>query len=34
MTDDQVHLDAELTLGDGLPHPDLTPFVNGERPTA
>src|ERR1700739_3539273 len=26
----QTHLDAELTLGDGLPHPDLTPFVNGE----
>jgi phosphoribulokinase len=29
-TADQAHLDAELTLGDGLPHPDLTPFVNGE----
>ena len=28
--DDQTHLDAELTLGDGLPHPDLSPFVNGE----
>jgi phosphoribulokinase len=28
--DDQTHLDAELTLGDGLPHPDLTPFVNGK----
>jgi phosphoribulokinase len=28
--DDQTHLDAELTLGDGLPHPDLTPFINGE----
>jgi phosphoribulokinase len=28
--DDQTHLDAELTLGDGLPHPDLMPFVNGE----
>jgi phosphoribulokinase len=26
----QTHLDAELTLGDGLPHPDLSPFVNGE----
>jgi phosphoribulokinase len=28
---DQPHLDAELTLGDGLPHPDLTPFL-GDRP--
>ena len=28
--DDQMHLDAELTLRDGLPHPDLSPFVNGE----
>jgi phosphoribulokinase len=28
--DDQTHLDAELMLGDGLPHPDLSPFVNGE----
>ncbi len=28
--DDQTHLDAELTLRDGLPHPDLTPLVNGE----
>ena len=28
--DDQVHLDAELTLYDGLPHPDLAPFVNGK----
>jgi phosphoribulokinase len=28
---DQTHLDAELTLYDGLPHPDLTPFVT-ERP--
>lgn len=28
--DDQTHLDAELTLRDGLPHPDLMPFVNGE----
>jgi phosphoribulokinase len=27
---DQAHMDAELILGDGLPHPDLTPFVNGE----
>ena len=27
---DQTNLDAELTLCDGLPHPDLTPFVNGE----
>jgi phosphoribulokinase len=27
---DQEHLDAELTLGDGLPHPDLAPLVNGE----
>jgi phosphoribulokinase len=25
---DQPHLDAELTLGDDLPHPDLTPFVS------
>jgi phosphoribulokinase len=29
--EDQMHLDAELTLRDGLPHPDLMPFVNGER---
>jgi phosphoribulokinase len=28
--DDQTHLDAELTLCDGLPHPDLLPFVNGK----
>jgi phosphoribulokinase len=28
--DDQMHLDAELTLYEGLPHPDLAPFVNGE----
>jgi phosphoribulokinase len=28
--DDPTHLDAELTLRDGLPHPDLMPFVNGE----
>ena len=27
---DQSHLDAELTLCDHLPHPDLIPFVNGE----
>jgi phosphoribulokinase len=27
---DQMHLDAELTLCDGLHHPDLTSFVNGE----
>jgi len=27
---DQTQLDAELTLYDGLPHPDLTPFVDGE----
>jgi phosphoribulokinase len=27
---DPTHLDAELTLGGGLPHPDLTSFVNGE----
>jgi len=26
---EQMHLDAELTLSDGLHHPDLTPFVNG-----
>jgi phosphoribulokinase len=25
----QVHLDAELTLRDGLPHPDLSPFIDG-----
>jgi phosphoribulokinase len=29
-TDDDSQLDAELTLGEELPHPDLTPFVNGE----
>jgi phosphoribulokinase len=28
--EDETHLDAELTLHDGLPHPDLTPFVSGE----
>ncbi|MGO9760072.1 MAG: phosphoribulokinase [Solirubrobacteraceae bacterium] len=28
--EDPTHLDAELTLYDGLPHPDLTPFVTGE----
>jgi phosphoribulokinase len=27
---DPTHLDAELTLCDGLPHPDLMPFVTGE----
>jgi phosphoribulokinase len=27
---DQTHLDAELTLCDGLPHPDLRPFLNGQ----
>jgi phosphoribulokinase len=26
---DQMYLDAELTLFDGLHHPDLTPFING-----
>jgi phosphoribulokinase len=29
-SEDQTHLGAELTLCDGLPHPDLTPFVNGK----
>jgi phosphoribulokinase len=29
--EDQTHLDAELTLYDGLPHPDLSPFINGKR---
>lgn len=29
---DPDHLDAELTLREGLPHPDLTPFIgNGEK---
>ncbi|MGZ4230246.1 MAG: phosphoribulokinase [Solirubrobacteraceae bacterium] len=28
--EDQTQLDAELTLCDGLPHPDLTPFVNSQ----
>jgi phosphoribulokinase len=28
--EDQTQLDAELTLGDSLPHPDLMPFVNGQ----
>src|SRR6516162_1190903 len=28
--EDQTHHDAELSLGDGLPHPDLSPFVNGQ----
>jgi phosphoribulokinase len=27
---DQTHLDAELTLCDELPHPDLSPFINGK----
>jgi phosphoribulokinase len=27
---DQTHLEAELTLCDGLPHPDLSPFINGQ----
>jgi phosphoribulokinase len=27
---DPTHLAAELTLGPGLPHPDLTPFVSGD----
>jgi phosphoribulokinase len=27
---DQMHLDAELTLSDGLHHPDLGPFINGD----
>jgi phosphoribulokinase len=29
---DPAHLDAELTLRDGLPHPDLTPFI-GDDPS-
>jgi phosphoribulokinase len=29
--DDQTHLDAELVLRDGLPHPDLTPFVDNDK---
>jgi phosphoribulokinase len=29
-SDDQTRLDAELTLRDGLPHPDLMPFAGGE----
>jgi phosphoribulokinase len=28
-----THLDAELTLRDGLPHPDLTAFIQDERLT-
>jgi phosphoribulokinase len=28
--EDETRLDAELTLNDGLPHPDLAPFVSGE----
>ena len=27
---DQMHLDAELTLSDGLNHPDLSPFITGD----
>jgi phosphoribulokinase len=27
---DPDHLDAELTLRDGLPHPDLTPFIDSD----
>ena len=30
---DPTHLDAELTLRDGLPHPDLTPFMQTESLT-
>jgi phosphoribulokinase len=29
--ENQTRLDAELILRDSLPHPNLTPFVNGER---
>jgi phosphoribulokinase len=29
--EDQARLDAELVLRDGLPHPDLGPFVDGEK---
>jgi phosphoribulokinase len=28
---DQEHLDAELRLRDGLGHPDLAPWIDGER---
>jgi phosphoribulokinase len=28
--EDQLHLDAELVLEEGLPHPDLTPFVGDD----
>jgi phosphoribulokinase len=28
--EDQIHLEAELTLGDGLPHPELSPLINGK----
>jgi phosphoribulokinase len=28
--EDPTRLDAELTLDHGLPHPDLTPFINGK----
>lgn len=33
--EDQSHMDAELVLREGLPHPDLSPFVNtgGDGPT-
>ena len=27
---DQIHLEAELTLCDGLPHPDLSSLINGK----
>jgi phosphoribulokinase len=30
LAEDQTHLEAELTLYDGLPHPDLSPFINGK----
>jgi len=30
-TGEDARLDAELTLGEELPHPDLTPFVVGEQ---
>jgi phosphoribulokinase len=29
--DDDLQLDAELVLRDGLPHPDLTPFVDQDK---
>ena len=31
--DDRTHLDAELTLREGLPHPDLSPFIGTVSPT-